>query len=282
MTLVLSQNTDGICLITLNRPEKMNAYNVALHTELHDAIDAADRDPSVRVIVVTGAGKAFCAGADISQGFGGAGFGDAPPQIDGIDRDYGGMLALRIFECDTPMIAAINGVAVGIGATMTLPMDIKIMSERARMGFPFARRGIVFDAASSWFLPRIVGWAKCQELIVKAEIFTAETALSLGLVSELCAPDAVLSRAMEIARDIADNCSPTSTAQNKQLMRASQLGVFPYGTGAGPQSGPMAAHMMESEMLSRAFVSADCMEGVQAFLEKRAPKFADYRPKSKA
>lgn len=273
MTLVLSSLENGVCTLTLNRPEKMNAYNVALHHALEDAIDAADRDPKVRVIVVTGAGRAFCAGADISQGFGGAGFSDGPPKIDGVSRDYGGMLTLRIFECDTPIIAAINGVAVGIGATMTLPMDIKIMSSKARMGFPFARRGIVFDAASSWFLPRIVGWAKCQELILKGEIFSAQDALGHGLVSELVEPEDVLPRALAIARDIAQNCSPESTAQNKQLMRASQLNTGAYG------SGPMSLHMMESAMLEKAFTSADCIEGVNAFLEKRAPQFSDRKPK---
>lgn len=272
MSLVLSTLNEGVCILTLNRPDKMNAYNVALHHALESAIDTADRDPKVRVIVVTGAGRAFCAGADISQGFGGAGLNEAAPKIDSISRDYGGILALRIYECDTPLIAAINGVAVGIGATMTLPMDIKVMSSKARMGFPFARRGIVFDAASSWFLPRIVGWAKCQELILKAEIFGAEAALKDGLASEVVDPDDVLPRAMELAHDIAQNCSPESIAQNKQLMRASQMGQSPYG------SGPMGLHMMESAMLEKAFVSPDCIEGVNAFLEKRTPKFSDRKP----
>lgn len=276
MSLILRDTQDGVRLITLNRPEKMNAYNVALHKALHDAIDAADHDPKARVIVITGAGKAFCAGADISEGFTGAGLAEAPPQIDGMNRDYGGILALRIYHCDTPIIAAINGVAVGIGATMTLPMDIKILSNKARMGFPFARRGIVFDAASSWFLPRMVGFAKAQEWIAKGEIFTAQTAFDAGLVSELAAPEDVLPRAMEIAKDIAQNCSPESTARNKQLMRASQMNSFDYGSG--PQTGPMGAHMAESAILQKAFVSHDCLEGVQAFLEKRAPKFADYAP----
>ena len=267
MDLVKIENKGAVRILTLNRPEKMNAYNVALHNELNGAITAADKDNTVRVIVVTGAGKAFCAGADISQGFGGAGLSDASIVEDGVERDFGGILALTIFECDTPIIAAINGVAVGVGATMTLPMDIKIASETCRMGFPFARRGIVFDAASSWFLPRIVGWAKAQELIVRAHIFGAEDALKMGLVSEVVPQAEVLSRAMEIAQDIAINCSPTSTANNKRLLRASQLDSNGFGGGA------KGAHMAESVLLTKAFNSADCHEGVTAFLEKRAPQF---------
>jgi len=229
--LVKIENKGAVRVLTLNRPEKMNAYNVALHNELNGAIIAADKDNSVRVIVVTGAGKAFCAGADISQGFGGAGLSDASIVEKGVERDFGGILALTIFECDTPIIAAINGVAVGVGATMTLPMDIKIASE-----------------------------AKAQELIVRAHIFGAEEALKMGLVS-------VLSRAMEIAQDIAINCSPTSTANNKRLLRASQLDSNGFGGGA------KGAHMAESVLLTKAFSSADCHEGVTAFLEKRAPQF---------
>jgi len=263
----------AVRVITLNRPEKMNAYNVELHNALTTAIQDADKDKAVRAIIVTGAGKAFCAGADISQGFGGAGLADAAVVLDGIERDYGGILALTIFECDTPIIAAINGVAVGVGATMTLPMDIKIASEKARMGFPFARRGIVFDAASSWFLPRIVGWAKAQELIVRGHIFGAEDALKMGLLSEVVPQENVLTRAMEIAKDIAQNCSPTSMANNKRLLRSSQLDNNPFGGGA------MGAHMAESELLTKAFNSADCHEGVAAFLEKRAPKFAPHESK---
>ncbi len=265
--MILVKDDGAVRIITLNRPEKMNAYNVTLHNALNDAIIEADKDNIVRVIVITGAGKAFCAGADISQGFGGAGLADAAVVLDGVERDFGGILALTIFECDTPIIAAINGVAVGIGATMTLPMDIKIASETMRMGFPFARRGIVFDAASSWFLPRIIGWAKAQELIVRGHIFGAEDALSMGLVSEVLPQAQVLPRAMELAQDIAANCSPTSMANNKRLLRASQLNTNPFGGGA------MGAHMAESVLLTEAFKSADCKEGVKAFLEKRPAQF---------
>lgn len=267
MNLLLESDEGAVRVLTLNRPEKMNVYNVELHNALNEAILEADKDNTVRVIVITGAGKAFCAGADISQGFSGAGLASSAIVKDGIVRDFGGILALTIFECDTPIIAAINGVAVGVGATMTLPMDIKIASKTTRMGFPFARRGIVFDAASSWFLPRIIGWAKAQELIVRGHIFGADDALSMGLVSEVVEHVDVMPRAMELAQDIAANCSPTSTANNKRLLRASQLDNNLFGGGA------MGAHMVESDMLNKAFVSADCLEGVQAFLEKRPPKF---------
>ncbi len=270
MSILLTEDHGAVRVLTLNRPEKMNAYNVELHNALNDAIQKADDNPDVRVIVVTGSGKAFCAGADISQGFTGAGLADSAIVKDGVERDFGGILALTIFECDTPIIGAINGVAVGVGATMTLPMDIKIASDKTRMGFPFARRGIVFDAASSWFLPRIVGWAKAQELIVRGHIFNAQTAYGIGLVSEVVAKEKVLDRAMEIAQDIAQNCSPTSMANNKRLLRASQLDTNPSGGGA------MGAHMAESVLLNEAFVSADCHEGVTAFLEKRSPNFVPY------
>lgn len=258
---------DAIEIITLNRPEKMNAYSVTLHNALVKAIDTADTDPDVRAIVITGAGRAFCAGADIEGGFGGAGLATDAPVLDGINRDYGGMLVLRIWECDTPVIGAVNGTAVGIGATMLLPMDIKIAAAGAKMGFPFSRRGIVFDGAASWFLPKVVGLSRAQHWIATGEIFKSEDALAAGMVSDLCDKDAVLPRALEIAKDIAANCSPQSMAKNKQLLRASLTGATGYG------GGPMGAHMMESEMLSERFASDDCREGVMSFFEKRSPNF---------
>lgn len=265
---VLKYEQDGaIVTLTLNRPEKMNAYNGDMHFALLEAFDKADNDPSVRVIVITGSGKAFCAGADISQGFGGVS-GEAPI-IDGVSRDYGGMLNLRIFECDTPIIAAINGAAVGVGATMLLPMDIKIASTKSKFAFPFGRRGIVFDGAASFFLPRIVGLTKAQEWILKGDIILADEALSAGMLSEVVETEEVLPRAMALAKDIAQNVSPQSAAINKQLLRASMYGGGKYGDPA------MNAHMLESAHLERRFVSPDCMEGVKSFLEKRAPQFED-------
>ena len=263
------EQTPSVMLLTLNRPEAMNSYNMALHDAMLEAIQAADADPSVRVIVVTGAGRAFCAGADISEGFGSSGVDKVPEMHEGEMRDAGGILNLAVFDCDTPIIAAVNGAAVGIGATMLCPMDIRIGSNKAKYAFPFARRGIVFDGAASWFLPRLVGFAKASEWILKGGFIPAEELKQAGFFSEIHAPDEVLPRALELARDIAINCSPTSTANNKRLLRASMLGS---GTLA---DAPFDLHMMESRMLNKAFVSHDCAEGVQSFLEKRAPRFKD-------
>ncbi len=274
MSIVLStrdETTSSVCIITLNRPEAMNSYNMALHNEMLQAIQAADTDPSVRVIVMTGAGRAFCAGADISEGFGSAGVDNVPEMHDGVMRDAGGILNLAIFECNTPIIAAVNGAAVGIGATMLCPMDIRIGSNKAKYAFPFARRGIVFDGAASWFLPRLVGFAKANEWILKGGFISADELERTGFFSEICDPEEVLPRALSLARDIAVNCSPTSTANNKRLLRASMLGHGALGDA------PFGLHMMESEMLNEAFVSPDCAEGVQSFLEKRAPEFKDRR-----
>lgn len=272
MSLVLTsrdEQTPSVCIITLNRPEAMNSYNMALHNAMVEAIQAADADPSVRVIVMTGAGRAFCAGADISGGFGSAGLDAVPEVHDGVQRDAGGILNLAIFECDTPIIGAVNGAAVGIGATMLCPMDIRIGSNKAKYAFPFARRGIVFDGAASWFLPRLVGFAKASEWILKGGFISAEELERTGFFSEICAPEEVLPRALELARDIAINCSPTSTTNNKRLLRASML-----GHGAMDDA-PFGQHIMESKMLSEAFVSFDCAEGVKSFLEKRPPEFKD-------
>jgi len=264
MTEVLIENDGAVRLLTLNRPEKLNAYNVATHTALLYAIDEADNDPKVRVIVVTGAGKVFCAGADFEEGFVSFAETDEVDMIDGVKRDLGGVLNIRMHECDTPIIAAINGSAVGIGATMLINMDIRIASNKAKFSFPFARRGIVFDGAASYFLPRLVGFSKASEWILKGDLFPASEAMAGGFLTETVEPEDVLPRAMEVAQDIAQNCSPTSTANNKRLLRESMAG-----------NGPMAAHSLESQMLAKAFVSHDCAEGVKAFLEKRAPEFND-------
>ena len=258
-----------IAHVVLNRPEAMNSFNIAMFRELQGAYKLLDDDPSVRVIVVTGAGRAFCAGADISEGFGSAGLSVEPTMHEGVSRDAGGELVLDMFQVDTPIIGAINGHAVGIGATMTMAMDVRICSEKTKWAFPFARRGIVFDGAASWFLPRLVGWAKANEWILKADVISPDEMYRVGYVSEVHAPDEVLSRALELARDIAQNCSPTSTANNKRLLRNSMMG---YGV---LEEAAFKAHIEESKYLNKAFVSEDCEEGVRAFLEKRAPKFPD-------
>ena len=266
MTLVLSvrdQKTPSVVVLTMNKPETMNSYNIELHSALLEAIVSADKDPSVRVIIVTGAGRAFCAGADISQGFGGANLdsGMGADAVNGINRDAGGILNLAIFDCDTPIIAAINGAAVGIGATMTLAMDIRIASKKSKFAFPFARRGIVFDGAASFFLPKLVGYSKANEWILKGNIMMAQELLEGGLISEICEPEDVLTRSLELARDIAVNCSPTSVSNNKKLLRQSMLG-----------KGPFDLHMIESEMLSEAFSSADCAEGCAVFFREKSTR----------
>lgn len=270
-TLLISRDEtlNSVAILTLNRPEAMNSFNMVMFRELQKAYAELDEDPSVRVIVVTGAGRAFCAGADISEGFSSAGFSTEPSIHEGVVRDTGGELVLDMFNIFTPIIGAINGHAVGIGATMTMPMDIRICSEKTKWAFPFARRGIVFDGAASWFLPRLVGWAKANEWILKADIISPDEMHRAGYVSEVHPPEDVLSRALELARDIAQNCSPTSTANNKRLLRNSMM-----GHGVLEQAAFMS-HIEESKYLNKAFVSADCHEGVKAFLEKRAPNFAD-------
>lgn len=270
-TLLISRDSENasVAILTLNRPEAMNSFNMAMFRDLQQAYKELDADPTVRVIVVTGAGRAFCAGADISEGFGSAGFTKEPSMHEGVVRDTGGELVLDMFHVETPIIGAINGHAVGIGATMTMPMDIRICSEKTKWAFPFARRGIVFDGAASWFLPRLVGWAKANEWILKADIISPDEMYKAGFVSEVLAPDEVLPRALDLARDIAQNCSPTSTSNNKRLLRNSMMGYGVLETAA------FTAHIEESKCLNAAFVSEDCEEGVRSFLEKRPPNFSD-------
>lgn len=270
-TLLISRDVkdSSVAILTLNRPDALNSFNTTMFRELQAAYKELDVDSSVRVIVVTGAGRAFCAGADISDGFGSAGLSVEPTFHEGVSRDAGGELVLDMFKVDTPIIGAINGHAVGVGATMTMAMDIRICSEKTKWAFPFARRGIVFDGAASWFLPRLVGWAKANEWILKADVISPDEMYRAGYVSEVQAPEKVLPRALDLARDIAQNCSPTSTANNKRLLRNSMMG---YGV---LEEAAFMAHIEESKYLNKAFVSEDCEEGVRAFLEKRAPQFAD-------
>lgn len=264
---------EQIVIISLNRPEKLNAFNLDMKRELTDAFDRADEDDNVRAIIVTGEGRAFCAGADLSHG---ANSFDTDALIGPVKRlpdgsvdysdpnvsDIGGQLTLRIFKCLKPVISAVNGPAVGVGLTMQLAMDIRIASEIARFGFVFSRRGIVPESASSWFLPRIVGIAQALEWCYSGRVFSAQEALSGGLVSKVVPPDQLLPTAHALAREIAEKTAPVSIALTRQMMWR-MLGA----------DDPMEAHKIDSRagyMLGR---SADGREGVMAFLEKRPAAF---------
>ncbi len=261
----------GIATITLNRPEKLNAYNAKMREELIALFDETDADDNVRVVIVTGAGRAFCAGADLSSG--GSTFdrqanpGDLSREalkVGDVYRDGGGTNTLRIYQSLKPVIGAINGAAVGIGATMQLPMDMRLASTEARFGFVFARRGITPEAASSWFLPRLVGMQTALEWCMTGRVFGADEALARGLVRSLHAPDELLPAARALAREIADNTAPVSVALSRQLL---------WRMAAAPH--PMDAHRIDSRSIQARGQSADAREGVTAFLEKRAAVFPD-------
>jgi enoyl-CoA hydratase/carnithine racemase len=251
---------DRILTITLHRPNKLNAFTERMGSEVIDAFARADADDAVRAIVVTGAGRAFCAGADLSGG--GATFDYEGQQRLEDHRDGGGLVALRIFEARKPVIAAINGAAVGVGVTMTLPMDIRIASSTARFGFVFARRGIVPEACSSWFLPRVVGIGQALEWTYSGRVFGADEALGGRLVSRVVEPEALLPTAYGLAREIADNTSAVSIALTRALMWR-MLGA----------DHPMAAHQADSKCIYWLGHAADVREGVASFLEKRPPRF---------
>ena len=255
--------SDRILTITLNRPERLNAYTLVMCNELLDAFARADADDDVRVVIVTGAGRAFCAGADLSPDGAGSGRRRGEP-VDDVEehRDLAGRLTLPIYDLKKPIIAAINGPAAGVGVTMTLVMDIRLASENARMGFVFTRRGIVTEGASNWFLPRIVGMGKAAEWILTGRVFGAQEALAHGLVTEVLAPEALIPRAREIALDIAQNTSAIAVALCRQLLWKM--------VGADH---PMEAHKIEARAIEWAFQQADAQEGIASFLEKRPSKF---------
>ena len=255
---------DGpILTLTLDRPDKLNAFTVRMMQELIDAFDRADADDAVRVIIVTGAGRAFCAGADLSGGSGAFDHtaGSKPITID-THRDGGGLLTLRIFESKKPVIAAINGPAVGVGVTMTLPMDVRIAATGARMGFVFTKRGIVPEACSSWFLPRLVGISRAAEWVYTGRVFPAEEALAAGLVSRVTSPETLLETARALAHEMADGTSAMSVAFSRQMLWR-MLGA----------DHPMEAHKVDSRAIFSMGRSADAHEGVASFLEKRPPRF---------
>ena len=255
-------HADSVATITLNRPERLNAVNTTVIRELVEAFDQADGDDGVRVVIVTGAGRAFCAGADL--GGSGATFAGGPGRSERPEdhRDGGGLVTLRIFDMTKPVIGAINGPAVGFGATMTLAMDLRIASSAARIGFVFARRGVVPEACSTWFLPRLVGIAQAAEWAYTGRVFSAEEALAGGLVSRVVAPHALLPDARDLAREIADHTSAVSVALIRQMLWR-VLGA----------EHPRAAHRLDSLGMWYTGRSADAHEGVTSFLEKRPPNF---------
>lgn len=253
---------NGVAVVTLNRPDRLNAYTERMRDEIVAAFDLIDEDDAVRAVIVTGEGRGFCAGADL------AGDADpkpegAPPDEVGTWRDGGGQVTLRIFRCLKPVIGAINGAAVGVGATMTLAMDIRLASDTAKIGFVFVRRGLTPEACSSFFLPRVVGISQALEWTMTGRVFMAQEALHGGLVSRVLPAEELLPAAHALAREIADNTSPVSVALTRQLM----------WRGLGLRH-PMEAHRIDSRtFLSRA-QSPDTVEGVMSFLEKRPPAFA--------
>jgi enoyl-CoA hydratase/carnithine racemase len=265
---------DGILTLWLDRSENLNAFTVTMAHELIAAFDRASADDEVSAIVVTGTGRAFCAGMDLSSD--GNVFGldetmrptmaditdrfEDPAIVDGV-RDTGGRVSLAVFRCTKPVIAAINGAAVGIGATMTLPMDVRIASEHARIGFVFGRLGIVPEACSTWFLPRIVGVSRALELVYSADILTADQALEAGLVRDVVPADDLLPTAYALAERFVRGKSQVATALMRQMI---------YRNSA--QSDPVAAHQVESLAMFYASLG-DGKEGVAAFREKRAPEF---------
>ncbi len=271
-TTIATDLTDRILTITLDRPDRLNAFTVTMQRELCEVLDRVDADPEVRVVVITGRGRGFCAGADLASGgdtfdigAGGPATGSGGPTS--VHRDEGGLLTLRLYACTKPVIAAINGPAVGVGATVTLPMDIRLASETARFGFVFARRGIVPEACSSWFLPRVVGITTALEWTMTGRVFDASEALARGLVRSVHPPEELLPAALEIAREIATNTSAVSVAMTRQMLWR-MLG----------EDHPMAAHRIDSPAIANLGRSADAREGVVSFLEKRPAVFTDRVP----
>ena len=256
---------DGIATITLSRPDKMNAFTGLMRAELIAAFDHTDANDEVRAVIVTGSGRAFCAGADLSSGTetfakGGSDIMGA----NGVPRDGGGTVSLRIFESLKPVIGAINGAAVGVGVTMTLPMDIRLASTEARFGFVFSRRGIVPEAASSWFLPRLVGISRAMEWVASGEVFDAAEALDGGLVRSLHTPDDLVPAAVALAKRMTQDSSAVSVAVARKMMWR-MLGA----------DHPMVAHRMDSRGIAERGRSNDVREGIDSFFAKRPPQFPD-------
>lgn len=263
-TQIRYEVADGIATITLNRPDQLNAFTGTMMNEIIDAFDRTDADDDVRVVVMTGAGRGFCAGADLSSG--GATFArggsDIKTKVEGVPRDGGGMVSLRIYESHKPVIGAINGAAVGVGVTMTLPMDFRLASTNARFGFVFNRRGIVPEACSSWFLPRVVGISQATEWVYTGRVFPAQEALAGRLVRSVHEPDELLPAAYALAREIAENTAPVSVALSRHMLWRMLSADH-----------PMEAHKADSRGIAVRGPSADAVEGVTSFLEKRPARF---------
>ncbi len=259
---IATEVAERVLTITLNRPERLNAWTGQMGGELMAAFDRSDADDEVRAVIVTGAGRGFCAGADL--GTGGDTFDYRKRTDEGPQRDNGGQFTLRVFQSKKPVIAAINGPAVGVGATMTLPMDIRLAADDARMGFVFARRGIIPEACSSWFLPRVVGISRAMEWVSTGRVFSAREGLEGGLLRSLHPGGELLDAAHSIAREIAENTAPVSVALARRLMWR-MLGA----------EHPMLAHRADSRGMVSRGESADAVEGITAFLEKRPASFPD-------
>lgn len=257
--------SDNIATVTLSRPDKLNAFTRVMMRELLDVFDIIDHDDAVRAVIVTGEGRAFCAGADLSSGAKTFDDGDwSSPNDESVRRDGGGQVTLRIFDCKKPVIAAINGAAVGVGATMTLPMDVRLASTNARVGFVFTRRGIVPEACSSWFLPRVVGISRAAEWVYTGRLLSAQEASDGGLIRSLHEPAELLPAARALAGEIAANTSGVSVALSRQMLWR-MLGA----------AHPMHAHRVDSRGIQVRGRSADAHEGVTSFLEKRPANFTD-------
>jgi enoyl-CoA hydratase/carnithine racemase len=262
---IVYETSGGIVTITLNRPQQLNAFTFRMRDELLEAFDRADADDDIRAIVVTGAGRAFCAGADLGSGDKTFDYAARVNETDvASHRDGGGRVTLRIFKSLKPVIAAINGPAVGIGATMTLPMDYRIGVEQARLGFVFTRRGIVPEACSTWFLPRIVGINQALDWVLSGRLVTAKDAFEAGLLQQVCTPGDLKTSAYRVAKGIAENTSAVSVALARQMLWR-MLGAVH----------PMQAHLVESRAIYATGRSDDAREGIASFLQKRPARFSD-------
>lgn len=261
---ILYEVEDGILTLTLNRPEALNAFNRQMLAEMLDACDRADADDEVKAIVVTGAGRAFCAGADLASGGDTFNADARQDRESGLQPDGGGILTLRFYELKKPIIAAVNGAAVGVGVTMTLAMDVRLAADTAKFGFVFARRGIVPEACSSYFLPRVVGISQALEWCYSGRVFPAQEALDGRLVRSVHDKDELLEAAYAIARDIRDNCAPVSVALIRHMMWR-MLGA----------DHPMEAHKVDSRGIYHRGRGPDTKEGVESFLEKRPANFTE-------